>query len=126
MRVVTSLVALLGGVSLAYPGGNSRDLVRSAADDCTEKSQSPSYWRIDDFELKVYNWDDGGTTGSFGFRSYYSATNMTVECLSENVDLAKLVNSWSKCKTGRTEFQFDLSDISLTIKETWTCQGSPA
>lgn len=118
-------MVLLGGVSLAYPDGNNRDFVQSAADNCTESSQSLSRWTIDNFVLKVYNWDSGGTTGSFGFRSYCSATNMTVDCMLQSGDLAKLKNSWSKCNTTGTEFQFDLSGMSLTVKDTWTCPGSP-
>jgi hypothetical protein len=125
MRAFTFLIVLLGGVSLAYPDGNTHDFVQSAADNCTENSQSLSRWRIDTFVLKVYNWDTGGTTGSFGFRSSFSATNMTVDCMLQNGDLEKLKNSWSKCNNTETEFQFDLSDITLTVRETWTCPGSP-
>ncbi|KAK3348949.1 hypothetical protein B0T25DRAFT_458099 [Lasiosphaeria hispida] len=122
MRAATSLVALLCGASLAL-GGN---FVQHMADNCTEISRSPSYWKIDYLVLKVYNWDNGGSTGTFGFRSYYSATNRTVECMAQDVDLAKLGNgSWSKCNTTGTEFRFNLTDISLTMKETWTCSGSP-
>ncbi|KAK0706323.1 hypothetical protein B0T26DRAFT_654680 [Lasiosphaeria miniovina] len=126
MRAATSLlVALLCRVSLALDGGNSGQYV---AANCTESSQSPAYWRIDDFVLKVINWDSGGSVGSFGFKSYFSATNTTVECAVQNVDLAKLGDAglWSKCNnTTGTEFQFSFADISLTMKETWTCSGSP-
>jgi len=129
MKAATSLVALLCGVGLAYPstvyspGGG---FVQYVVDNCTESSQSPSYWRIDDLVLKVYDWDNGGSMGTFGFKSYYSATNTTVECIVQDVDLAKLGDGqWSKCNTTGTEFQFDLTDISLTMKETWTCSGSP-
>ena len=125
MRTVTSLLALLGGVGLAYPGGYNRNFVRSAADACTDNSQSPSYWTIDNFQLKVYDLDHGGTMGSFGFESFYSATNVTVDCMLQDVDLAKLGNSWFKCNNTGTEFQFDLIAVNLTMKETWTCPGSP-
>lgn len=109
MRAATPLLALLCGLSLA--------------DNCGEGS---SHWRIDEFVLKVYDWDNGGTTGTIGFRSYYSATNKTVECLAQDVDLAKLGQGpWSKCKTPGTEFLFDFTEIALTMKETWTCPGSP-
>ncbi|KAK0719197.1 hypothetical protein B0H67DRAFT_484917 [Lasiosphaeris hirsuta] len=122
MRAATSLVALLCRVSLALDG----NFVRHVADNCTERSQSPSFWRIDDLVLKVYNWDNGGSMGTFGFRSYFSATNTTVECVAQDVDLAKLEGGpWSKCNTAGTEFQFDLTDLSLTMKETWSCSGSP-
>ena len=132
MGSATFLVALLCGVSLAYQGtvGIERalggHLVKNGADNCTESSQSPSYWRIEDFVLKVYDWDNGGSTGTFGFKSYYSATNTTVECMVQDVDLSKLEDGpWSKCKSAGTEFRFDFTDISLTVKETWTCSGSP-
>jgi hypothetical protein len=132
MGSATFLVALLCGVSLAYRGtvGIERalggHLVQNATDNCTESSQSPSYWRIENFVLKVYNWESGGSTGTFGFTSYFSATNTTVECMAQDVDLAKLANGpWSECKSAGTEFRFDLTDISLTMKETWTCLGSP-
>lgn len=132
MRAATFVVALLCGVSLAYPGtvslerARDGDFVRYAADDCTERSLSSSYWEIDDLVLKVYDWDNGGSMGTFGFRSYYSATNTTVECMVQDVDLAKLEDGpWSQCNTTGTEFRFDLTDISLTVKETWTCSGSP-
>ena len=132
MRAATFLAALLCGGSLAYPSTVSLkraldgDLVQYAADNCTESSQSPSYWRIDDLVLKVYNWDNGGSMGTFGFRSYFSATNTTVECMAQGVDLAKLGDGpWSKCNTTGTEFRFDFTDVSLTMKETWTCLGSP-
>lgn len=124
MHVVTFLLALLGaGVSQAYPGGNNRDVARSVADGCAAGAQ---YWMIDNFTLLVYDWDNGGTMGTFGFRSFYSATNKTVDCMVENVDLAKLATSWSKCSGNPgTEFQFVLEDMGLTIKETWTCPESP-
>ncbi|KAK3312382.1 hypothetical protein B0H66DRAFT_485625 [Apodospora peruviana] len=95
------------------------------ADDCTESSASRSYWKIEDFVLKVLNWDSGGSMGTFGFKSYYSATNRTVECMVQDVDLAKLGDgqAWTKCDTAGTEFRFDLNDVSLTMKETWTCSG---
>jgi hypothetical protein len=125
MRVITSLVYPLVGLSLAYPGGNKLSFVRSVADTCTEDSQSFSYWKADDFQLKVYNWDNGGTTGSFGFRSFYSASNITVDCTVQDVDLAKLVNTWTKCNAAGTEFLFDLNYIGLTIRESWMCPGSP-
>ena len=125
MYVVASLVTLLLGAGSTYAGGNGREFEQSAVDSCTENSYGLSYWRIEDFKLRVYNWDNGGTKGSFGFKSYYSATNTTVDCMLQDVDLAKLENSWSKCNTTGTEFQFGLSDISLTVKETWTCPGSP-
>ncbi len=132
MRAATSLVGLLCGVSLAYSGtvnlerAPDGDFVQYAADNCAESFQSPSYWRIDDLVLKVYNWDNGGSMGTFGFRSYYSATNTTVECMAQDVDLAKLEDGpWSKCNTTGSEFRFDLTDISLTMKEIWTCSGSP-
>lgn len=135
MGPTTSLVALvlLCGVTLAsgYQGRVGEralggHLVQNAADNCTESSQSPSYWRIDNFVLKVYNWENGGSTGTFGFTSYYSATNTTAQCMVQDVDLAKLADGpWSKCESAGTEFRFDLTDISLTMKETWTCSGSP-
>ena len=132
MGPAASLVALLCGVSLAYQGTAGIEhalgghLVQNAADNCTESSQSPSYWRIENFVLKVYNWDNGGSTGTFGFTSYYSATNTTVECMVQDVDLAKLADGpWSRCESAGTEFRFDLTDISLTMRETWTCSGSP-
>lgn len=134
MGSATFLVALLCGVSLglAYQGtvGIERalggQLVQNAIDNCTESSQYLSYWRIENFVLKVYNWESGGSTGTFGFTSYFSATNRTVECMAQDVDLAKLANGpWSECKSAGTEFRFDLNDISLTMKETWTCLGSP-
>lgn len=122
MRAATSLVALLCGASLAY----RLDLSQNAADDCTERSRSRTYWRIDDLVLKVYNWDNGGSMGTFGFKSYYSARNTTVECIARDVDLAKLTNvPWSKCDTPGTEFRFDLTDMGLTVRETWSCSGPP-
>lgn len=132
MRATTFLVALLCEIGLVFPSTISPEMtldgdsVQYAADNCTEDSQSPSYWRIDELVLKVYDWDNGGSMGTFGFVSYYSATNMTVECMAEDVDLAELEDGpWSKCNTTGTEFRFDLTDISLTMKETWTCSGSP-
>jgi hypothetical protein len=132
MRAAPFLAALLCGGTLAYPSTDSLeraldgDFVQYAAGNCTESSRSPSYWRIDDLVLRVYNWDNGGSTGTFGFRSYFSATNTTVECTAQDVDLARLGDGpWSKCNTAGTEFRFDLTDISLTMKETWTCFGSP-
>lgn len=114
MRPFTALISLLPGVSLA-------------ADNCTETSQSPgspTYWKIDDFILKVYNWDDGGSMGTFGFNSYHSATNRTIGCMVQDVDLAKLWDGeWSKCDTPGTVFRFNLDEISLTVRETWTCEG---
>jgi len=107
MRAATSLVALLCEVALA--------------DICAEISGSHSYWRIDDLVLKVYNWDNGGTTGTFGFKSYYSGTNKTVECLAKDVDLAKLEDTWSPCNSPGSEFQFHFADLSLSLKETWPC-----
>ncbi|GAB1312036.1 hypothetical protein MFIFM68171_02246 [Madurella fahalii] len=109
MRAATSFVALLYGVALA--------------DSCAESFGSHSYWRIDDLVLKVYNWDNGGTTGTFGFKSYYSGTNMTVECLAKDVDLAKLGDAWSKCNSPGTEFRLDFNELILSLKETWTCSG---
>jgi len=132
MRASTSLVALFGGlgVSLASPGivGLERapdgDTVQPAADTCTKSAQSSSYWSIDKLVLKVLDWDNGGSIGTFGFRSYYSATNATVECLAQNVDLAKLGDGpWSKCSTAGTEFRFDMADMSLSLRGTWTCSG---
>jgi hypothetical protein len=132
MRTIISLAALLCSASVAYPGAVSTGRALSggslpnAVDNCVETSKSPSHWRIEDFVLKVYNWDNGGSMGTFGFKSYYSATNTTVECMAKDVDLAKLKDGpWLKCNTPGTEFHFDLSDISLTMKETWTCSGSP-
>lgn len=93
------------------------------ADSCAEGSGSHSYWKIDDLVLRVYDWDNGGTTGTFGFKSYYSGTNTTVECLAENVDLAKLGDAWSKCKSPGTEFRLNFDDLSLSLKETWACSG---
>lgn len=105
-------------------GGNS--LARYAEDDCSARSQSPTHWVIDDLVLRVYDWDNGGTTGTFGFRSYYSATNTTVQCMVQDVDLAKLAEGpWLKCDEAGTEFKFDFTEISLAVKETWTCPGSP-
>lgn len=122
MRAASSLVALLCGVGLALDS----NVVQYVADDCIESSRSPSYWKIEDLVLKVYNWDNGGSMGTFGFRSFYSATNRTVECMVQDVDLAKLGDGpWSKCNTSGTEFRFDFTDISLSVKETWTCSGSP-
>ncbi|KAK4171013.1 hypothetical protein QBC36DRAFT_200239 [Triangularia setosa] len=111
---VAFLVALLCRVTLAN-------------EDCTTTSQSPSYWRIDGLVLKVYNWDNGGSMGTFGFTSYSSATNRTVECLVQDVDLAKLGEDapWSKCSDSGVEFRFDFDDLSLSLRETWTCSGSP-
>ncbi|KAK4185479.1 hypothetical protein QBC35DRAFT_516873 [Podospora australis] len=108
----TALLSLLCGV------------VPTLADNCASQS-SQAYWIIDDLVLKVYDWDNGGTTGTFGFKSYYSATNKTVECLAEDVDLAKLGEVWSTCNTPGTEFRFDFTEISLTVKETWTCLDAP-
>jgi hypothetical protein len=128
MRPATSLVALLCGVSPALALALAGNSVQYGADNCTESYSTPSYWKIDDFKLKVYNWDNGGSMGTFGFRSYYSATNRTVECMVQDVDLAKLGATdgpWSKCNSTGTEFRFDFADISLTMKETWTCSGSP-
>lgn len=132
MGSATFLVALFCGVSLAYQGkvGIERALggylVQNTTGNCTESSQSPSYWRIENFVLKVYNWESGGSTGTFGFTSYYSATNTTVKCRVQDVDLAKLADGpWSECESPGTEFRFNLTDISLTMKETWTCSGSP-
>jgi hypothetical protein len=129
MRRVTVLAALLFGISLAYPGGANvginvgRDLVPSTADECSETHQ---YWIIDELQLKVYDFDNGGTMGTFGFKSFHPANNATIECLAQDVDLSKLDNgSWNKCKTPEMEFRFNFSDVSLTIKETWTCPGSP-
>ncbi|KAK0751414.1 hypothetical protein B0T18DRAFT_435777 [Schizothecium vesticola] len=110
MRAATSLVALLCEAALA--------------DNCPESSGSRSYWRIDDLVLKVYNWDNGGTTGTFGFKSYYSGTNKTVECLAKDVDLAKLGDVWSPCSSPESEFQFHFADLSLSLKETWPCSGA--
>jgi hypothetical protein len=107
MRTATSLVALLCSVALA--------------DSCAESSGSHSYWRIDGLVLKVYNWDNGGTTGTFGFKSYYSGTNKTVECSAKDVDLAKLEDTWSPCNSSGSEFQFHFADLSLSLKETWLC-----
>ena len=73
--------------------------------------------------LRVYDWDNGGTTGTFGFKSYYSGTNKTVECLVKDVDLAKLGDAWSPCKSPGVEFQFHFDDLSLSLKETWACSG---
>lgn len=128
MRAATYLVALFCGGSLAGSstprlGRALDDLVQHAADNCTASSQSAPYWRIDDFVMKVYDWDNGGSMGTFGFKSYYSATNTTVQCMAENVDLAKLGEGWSKCNDTGSEFQFDFTQISLTMKETWTCSG---
>lgn len=129
MRAATVLVALLHGVGgLAHPSTASferslgGDIARDVADECPDSSQSTTHWKIEDFVLKVYDWDDGGSMGTFGFTSHYDGTNTTVECMVEDVDLAKLADgTWSKCGTTGTEFQFDLNDISLTMKETWTC-----
>jgi len=123
MRAATSLVALLCGVSLAQDGNPvQHDVVET----CAERSRSRVYWTIDDFTLKVYNWDNGGSMGTFGFRSYYSATNKTVECTVQDVDLAKLGDgAWSKCGATGTEFRFNFADISLTMKETWACPELP-
>jgi len=132
MKAAASLGALLCGLSLAYAStiNLERDLdgdsVRYAADNCTERAQSPTYWRIEDFVLKVYNWDKGGSMGTFGFKSFYSGTNTTVECMVQDVDLAKLEDGpWSKCNAPGTEFRFDFTGISLTMRETWSCSGSP-
>ncbi|KAK1749406.1 hypothetical protein QBC47DRAFT_366201 [Echria macrotheca] len=122
MHATISLLVLLGGEALALGG----TFVPQATDNCTANSGSRSYWTIDDLILKVYNWDNGGSMGTFGFRSYYSGTNKTVECLVENVDLAKLGDGpWSKCGSTGTQFRFDLNDISLAMRETWTCSDSP-
>lgn len=134
MRAATAVfLSLLGGAitGLAHPsntvhearGVDGNALVRYTADDCSETSQ---HWVIDDLVLKVYDWDNGGSTGTFGFRSHYSATNKTVECMVQDVDLAKLADGpWLKCDNAGTEFRFDFNEISLTVKETWTCPGSP-
>lgn len=55
--------------------------------------------------------------------SYSSATNRTAECLAQEVDLEKL--QWSQCSDPGFEFQFDFDDMSLNLRETWTCSGSP-
>jgi len=106
----------------------------SSAETC---SSPTSYWKIDNFILKVYDWDKGGSTGTFGFRSYYSATNKTVECVVRDVNLATLSGdgssggggalSWTKCNgnSGGTEFRFDLDGVSLTVRESWVCEGVP-
>lgn len=116
MRPSTALISLLLGVS-------------QAADNCTETSQSPgspTYWKIDELVLKVYNWDNGGSMGAFGFKSYHSATNRTVECMAQDVDLAKLWDGpWSKCDAAGTMFRFSLDEMSLSVRETWTCEGVP-
>ena len=114
MRAAIGLVvaSLLCGVGLA--------------DSCADGATGHSYWKIEDLVLKVYNWDNGGTTGTFGFKSYYSATNKTVDCVAKDVDLAKLGSAWSSCSTAGTEFKFDFTDLSLSLKETWTCSGSSA
>ncbi|KAK3385204.1 hypothetical protein B0H63DRAFT_522547 [Podospora didyma] len=137
MRTATplALAPLLfsgGSLALALDGNNFAHYnSRAVVDNCTESSSPSSspYWKIDDFVLKVYDWDNGGSMGTFGFKAYYSATNSTVECLVQDVDLAKLGGNvggkWSKCSTAGAEFQFDFSAISLTMKETWTCSGSP-
>ncbi|KAK0744464.1 hypothetical protein B0T21DRAFT_380730 [Apiosordaria backusii] len=108
---------------MEVPYAASQKLVEVAAEDCTATSQYPSYWKIDDLVLKVYDWDNGGSMGTFGFTSYSSATNRTVECLAQDVDLAKL--QWSQCSDPGVEFQFDFDDMSLSLRETWTCSGSP-
>lgn len=110
MRAATFVVALLCGAGLA--------------DNCADSSGAHSYWKIDELVLRVYNWDNGGTTGTFGFQSYYSATNKRVECIVKDVDLAKLGGAWSKCSADGTEFQFNFKDLSLSLKETWSCPGS--
>ncbi|KAK4651580.1 hypothetical protein QC762_602360 [Podospora pseudocomata] len=114
MHIANFRVALLCGVTLANQ-------------DCTTTSQSPSYWNINDLVLKVYDWDKGGSMGTFGFTSFSSATNKTVECLAQDVDLANLGEdgSWSKCSDPGVEFRFDFEEMSLSLKETWTCEGSP-
>ncbi|KAK4652908.1 hypothetical protein QC762_0078080 [Podospora pseudocomata] len=108
------LVALICGITLAV-------------EDCTTTSQSTSYWSINDLVLKVYDWANGGSMGTFGFTSYSSATNKTVECLAQDVDLARLAGNepWSKCSDPGVEFRFDFEDMSLSLRETWTCSGSP-
>lgn len=114
MRPSTAVISLLLGGSLA-------------ADNCTETSQSPgspTYWKIDDFILKVYNWNSGGSMGTFSFNSYHSATNRTVKCMVQDVDLAKLWDEpWSTCDAPGTVFRFNLDEISLSVRETWTCEG---
>jgi len=109
MLAATSFVALLCGAALA--------------DNCTESAASHSYWTIDELVLRVYNWDNQGTTGTFGFKSHYSGTNLTVECLAKDVDLAKLGDRWSTCNSPGTEFRLDFHDLTLSLKETWTCSG---
>lgn len=109
MLAATSFVALLCGAALA--------------DNCAESAASHVYWTIDELVLKVYDWDNHGTTGTFGFKSHYSGTNITVECLAKDVDLAKLGDAWSKCNSPGTEFRLDFHDLTLSLKETWTCSG---
>ncbi|KAK4194621.1 hypothetical protein QBC40DRAFT_259815 [Triangularia verruculosa] len=112
MHTPIFFLALLSGVTSTL-----------AAEDCTTTSQSPSYWSINDLVLKVYDWDNGGLTGTFGFTSYSSATNRTAECLAQDVDLATL--RWFKCSDPGVEFRFDFDEMSLSLRETWTCSGSP-
>ena len=36
--------------------------------------------------------------------------------------------SWTKCSDnsgGGTEFRFDLDGVSLTVRESWVCEGVP-
>ncbi|KAK4447965.1 hypothetical protein QBC34DRAFT_495785 [Podospora aff. communis PSN243] len=121
MRAAVSFISLLCGVALALGGADSY-----AADECAASSGEHSFWRIDNLVLKVYDWDNGGTTGTFGFKSYYSATNKTVDCIAQDVDLAKLADGpWLTCNTPGSEFRFDFTEISLTMRETWTCPESP-
>lgn len=109
MRAAASLVPLFCGLAFA--------------DGCVESAGSYAYWRIDDLVLKVYDWDHGGTTGTFGFTSYYSGTDLTVECLAEDVDLTKLADAWYECGNPGTEFKLNFEELSLSLKETWTCSG---
>ncbi|KAM7202738.1 hypothetical protein V8F33_002664 [Rhypophila sp. PSN 637] len=122
---ITGFAVSGASLGLALPN-HQVGLARDVADDCSERSKSSTYWTIDDLVLKVYDWDNGGSMGTFGFRSYYSATDTTVECMVQDVDLAKLADGpWLKCNNSGTEFRFDFTDISLAIKETWTCAGDP-
>ncbi|KAM7182974.1 hypothetical protein V8F33_013884 [Rhypophila sp. PSN 637] len=42
--------------------------VPAAEVDCTQGPvPSSAHWLIDNLVLKVYNWDNGGTNGTFGF-----------------------------------------------------------
>lgn len=124
MRHFGTVVALLAGAALAHPQLKSGIALRSVADECSEKARTPLDWWIDNFKFIVYDWDYGGSTGSFGFTRHFSGTNTTIECLAKDVDLAALETTWAKCGNG-TEFQFSLLDISMNIRETWTCPGSP-